>query len=73
MKWLFIILSLFLLVAPGCGRKKDSERNNYIKEHIRYMKDKRTNLCFAVVYLYNKLGLAEVPCNKVKHLLIQSE
>ena len=62
MKYLLVILSL---LVTGCSAaiKPEQVFVNERVDSIVYTQDKKTGLCFAI---FNGLGAAEVPCDKVK-------
>lgn len=70
------ILILLCLFLCGC-ETNDQERANNTVNQIIYIKDPRTDLCFAYVWKgggYGGPGLACVPCDKIpKNMLIISE
>lgn len=64
MKNIFAI-TLVTLVVSGCLSEEDKQAE--FENSTSYKKDCRTNLCFAR-WGY---GLAEVPCEKVEHLIVK--
>ena len=61
---------LLVLLVLGCtSMHKGATDVNVSGEDIVYLKDERTNLCFAVLFIQNKLGtsirtmgMTKVPC-----------
>ena len=73
MKKSLLLLSTILLFSCGVST---SDNMNIKGENLVYFKDTRTNLCFAAVasrkaasFDTTGLGLTQVPCDSVKHLI----
>lgn len=67
MKTLFVIMFAILILA-GCDDHSGRARSK-IKQ-LKYVIDRKTNLCFAVYARYGtKMGMANVPCSKVEKYL----
>ncbi len=68
MNKLSLLIPLLFLI--GCSNKTQQERDSFISGNVKYVKDHRTDLCFA--YLFDgaghssRMGLAHVPCDQVK-------
>ena len=66
---------LFALLVYGCtSLHKGTTDVNVSGEDIVYLKDERTNLCFAALFIQNKLGtsvrtmgMTRVPCEDLGH------
>lgn len=64
------LLAACLAAASACtGMHRAAKDVNVSGEDVVYLKDERTNLCFAVLYLQNKVGtsvsemaMTPVPC-----------
>lgn len=75
----FILISLIFVFMIGCSvnpSKIGSSEAQEFAEKITYVKDHRTNLCFAIVATRKTgdmnstgMGITEVPCNDVKYLI----
>ena len=62
------------VVGTSCTAKKTQEQhvsewNTEAVQTLEFHKHKTSGLCFAVVSGYRSGYLANVPCNKVQHLL----
>jgi hypothetical protein len=65
-----LIPILFALLVSGCtSLHKGATDVNVSGEDIVYLKDERTNLCFAALFIQNKIGtsvrmmgMTRVPC-----------
>lgn len=75
MKTLLKILAVTLVILfTSCNQTSTKfKANNFKQENITYVKDRRTNLCYAILAGRNTgepdqtgLGLACVPCEKVE-------
>lgn len=69
-----IIFILFILFVPAIYFLFDQTENRSrssieIDANIRYIKDHRTNLCFAVDERYQAYSMAHVSCDAVKDYL----
>ena len=75
-----IILGVILLVSSmvGCDSREEMRRKSRLKttsacknvvKGLRFVKHKKSGLCFAVIRRYREGYLAQVPCDKVKELL----
>jgi hypothetical protein len=66
---------LFALLVWGCtSMHRGATDVNVSGEDIVYLKDERTNLCFAVLFIQNKvgtsvrtMGMTDVPCEDLGH------
>ncbi len=66
---------VFALLVCGCtSMHKGATDVNVSGEDIVYLKDERTNLCFAVLFIQNKvgtsvrtMGMTSVPCEDLGH------
>jgi hypothetical protein len=69
----YIIVAVLVGLCVGCPREENEEekarRADYTITHIAYVQDSKTGLCFAV----SQLGLANVPCEKVKNFFTYVE
>lgn len=75
----FILVSLIFMFTIGCSVNPSKIGNSEAKEFaekITYVKDYRTQLCFALVATRKTgdvnstgMGITEVPCNDVKYLI----
>ncbi len=66
-------LALLLMTAGCTSWHKAAHDVNVSGEDIVYLKDDRTDLCFAVLFITNKIGtsvrettMAPVPCENLK-------
>lgn len=66
MKRLLVLVFLTMMLW-GC----DAGNNGFPigMERIEYAKDKRANICYAMVTYFKGFGLTIVPCEKVEHLI----
>lgn len=76
MKKLVLILGIIALMFLGSCGVRTSSNINIDGKDLKYFKDERTGLCFAVVgsrkaFNVNStgLGLTCVPCEDVEHLI----
>ena len=71
---------LLLIIGLGVVRCKSSYRStseiSISSEDIVYLRDQRTNLCFAILALQNPLGtkiremtMASVPCDTLENVM----
>ena len=66
---------LFAMLISGCtSMHKGATDVNVSGEDIVYLKDERTNLCFATLFIQNKIGtsvrmmgMTQVPCEDLGH------
>ncbi len=70
MKKMLIIAIIFLGCSESVEEQKDITESGLKMRGIAYVKDKKTNLCFAAVrghgYSQHSLSITEVPCDSVK-------
>ena len=79
MKYRMLALLLLLLATTGCTSwHKAAGDVNVGGEDVVYLKDDRTNLCFAVLFLGNKtgtsvenMGITAVPCEKLENVSVR--
>ncbi len=67
-----VFIALLLLVSlsiVGCnnvnGNQDSKSFSNHIIQNIRYVKDNRTNICFAFYQIATGPALAAVPCENI--------
>lgn len=71
------IILLFLLTLGACAEdpiRAETKRKNEIVGSITYVRDKRTDLCFAVISShsyaqYDIISFTNVPCDRVAQFL----
>ena len=76
-KILLVVFCLLTIVACYVAPSKMSQGDaDNLANKITYTKDERSGLCFAVIasrkpltFNQSGLGLSEVPCEKVEHLI----
>ena len=81
MKTKLFLCMLVVSIFSGCSVNPSGLSDKYAKDFvskIKYVKDKRTDVCFAMVASRKTadtdqtgIGISEVPCEKVKHLLVE--
>jgi len=70
-----LFLVLMTLTTSGCPpnnfdlRRYESERVNNVIKSMSFFKHPTSGLCFSYFYLDGP-AMAEVPCQKVEHLLV---
>lgn len=74
-KFCFIALSILFLSSCNYTTKPSTDQASDNTENITYTKDHRVNLCFGMVNsmtngTYQVTSITCVPCDSVKHLLI---
>jgi len=77
-KFIFILIVLFIV---GCSSSSDVDQRKYTQkwadsyvnlQAISYVKDERTNICFAVSSAKGHgKGMATVPCKKAEKYIIR--
>ena len=76
-----IFFTILILILSGCSVKPseltDEDTKSFISK-VKYGKDKRTGLCFAIVssrkatsVSTSGIGITNVPCDKVNYLLVK--
>jgi hypothetical protein len=70
-----LLLLIYLIILSSCSVNTSSNIDVKGKD-LKYFKDTRTNLCYAIVasrksgsFDTTGLGVTCVPCEKVKHLI----
>ena len=74
MKMKIAVLILFLTLTAGCTSWHSAATDvNVSGEDIVYLKDDRTDLCYAVLFVANKVGtsikqmsMTSVPCDSLE-------
>jgi hypothetical protein len=67
MKYIMIVLALMCLSMVGC--KKVHRNPN--QGQINYIRDTRTNLCFAYYQQYSRFSMSNVPCSALKNVHVK--
>lgn len=62
-------LIIVLLLLTSCQSPNYIEGNDIAIGNIYYVKDKRSNLCFALRSMGTSSSFTCVPCDSVKHLI----
>lgn len=74
MKTKITILFMLIILFTSCANTHTVNNVEHNINDINYIKDSRSNLCFARLgsissYNYIIISISEVPCEKVEHLL----